>query len=172
MPRDHARIQTARQRDREWRDLTVDAQWTYDQVLTAEGISYVGVVDYFPGRLAALAANMTAKRVETAVRVLEDARYVVVDRETSELCARTFVRHDGVLARVNMGKAMGRALAKVTSLAIRDAVLLELAKCHQADPKAAGWIGFRDLFPDDYAAVLAMASAKPLRIASPMASGM
>ena len=172
MPRDHARILTARQRDRDWRSLTVDAQWTYDQVLTAEGLSYVGVIDYFPGRLSALASNMTARRVDAAVKELEAAHFVILDRDTAELCARTFVRHDGVLARVNMGKAMGRALAKVVSLPIRDAILLELAKCHQAEPKAAGWVGLRDLFPDDYAAVEAMASTKPLRIASPMASGM
>lgn len=161
MARDHARIQTARQRDRDWRGLTVDAQWAYDQVLTSEGISYVGVVDYFPGRIAALAKGMTAKRVETAVKVLEDQRFIVVDRDTSELCARTFVRHDGVLARVNMGKAMGRALAKVVSLDIREAILDELAKCYIDDNLASGWDGFRELFPDDFDAVAAMASRMP-----------
>jgi hypothetical protein len=168
MARDHARIQTARQRDREWRALTVDAQWTYDQVLTSEGISYVGVIDYFPGRLAALANGMTAKRVETAVKALEELRFIVVDRDTAELCARTFVRHDGVLARVNMGKAMGRALAKVVSLPVREAILDELAKCYRDDRKAAGWDGFRELFPDDFDAVTTLASRMPLRIASGM----
>lgn len=164
MPRDHARILTARQRDRDWRALTVDAQWAYDQALMSEGISYVGVIDYFPGRLAAFAKNMTGKRVETAVKVLEDARFVVVDRDTAELCVRTFVRHDGVLARVNMGKAMGRALAKVVSLDVRDAILDELARCYAEDTKAPGWDGFAELFPDDMAEVEAMASR--------MASGM
>lgn len=168
MPRDHARIQTARQRGRDWRGLTVDAQWTYDQALTSEGISYVGVIDYFPGRIAALAKGMTAKRVDIAVKVLEEARFVVIDRETSELCVRTFVRHDGVLARVNMGKAMGRALAKVVSIDVREAIIDELARCYRDDNDAAGWDGFRDLFPDDFETVHAMASRMPLRIASGM----
>jgi hypothetical protein len=168
MARDHARIQTSRQRDRDWRDLTVDAQWTYDQVLSSEGLSYVGVIDYFPGRIAALAKGMTGKRVETAVKALEEARFVVVDRDTSELCARTFVRHDGVLARVNMGKAMGRALAKVVSLDIRAAILDELARCYQADHEASGWTGFAELFPDDFGVVTSLASRMPLRIASGM----
>lgn len=168
MARDHARLQTARNRDRDWRDLTVDAQWAYDTVLTQEGITYVGVLDYFPGRIAALAKGMTAKRVETAVRGLEEGRFVVVDRDTQELCVRTFVRHDGVLARANMGKAMGRALAKVVSLDVRDTVLDELAKCYRDDNTASGWDGFRELFPDDFDDVVARASRMPLRMASGM----
>jgi hypothetical protein len=168
MARDHARLQTARNRDRDWRLLNVDAQWTYDTVLTQEGISYVGVIDYFPGRIANLAKGMTARRVETAVKSLEDSRFVVLDRETQELCVRTFVRHDGVLARVNMGKAMGRALAKVVSLDVRDTILDELAKCYRDDNRLSGWDGFRELFPDDMAIVIERASRMPLRIASGM----
>jgi len=166
MARDHARIQTARQRDKDWRALNVDAQWTYDTILTQEGVSYVGVVDYFPGRIAAVANGMTPRRVESAIKTLESARFVILDRTTSELCARTFVRHDGVLARVNMGKATGRALAKVVSQDIRDAVMVELAKCYRDDSHAAGWVGFAELYPDDFGAVKAMASA----MRSPMAS--
>ena len=168
MPRDHARIQTARWRDGDWRGLPVDAQWTYDTILSQDGVSYVGVIDYFPGRIAALAKGMTARRVEAAVRVLEDERFVVIDRDTSELLARTFVRHDGVLARVNMGKAMGRALAKVVSLDVRQAILDELARCYRDDMKAAGWDGFAELYPDDFETVAAMASRMPLRMASGM----
>lgn len=168
MARDHARIQTARQRDLDWRALTVDAQWTYDQVIESESLSYVGVLDYFPGRIAALAKGMTPRRVEAAVKVLEDARYVILDRDTQELLARTYVRHDGVLARVNMGKAMGRSLAKVVSVHVRDAIMAELARCYREDKHAQGWVGFGDLFPDDMATVKAMASAMPLRIASGM----
>lgn len=168
MPRDHARIQTARWRDSDWRGLTVDAQWTYDAVLSQEGISYVGVLDYFPGRIADLAAGMTAKRVESAVKLLESERFVILDRNTQELCARTFVRHDGVLARVNMGKAMGRALARVVSMDVRSAVIDELAKCYRDDMKAAGWQGFAELFPDDFGVVIERASQMSLRIASGM----
>lgn len=168
MARDHARLQTARNRDRDWRALTVDAQWAYDTMLTQEGISYVGVLDYFPGRIANVAKGMTARRVETAVKQLEDTRFVVLDRDTQELCVRTFVRHDGVLARVNMGKAMGRALAKVVSLEVRDVILDELAKCYRDDNDASGWDGFRDLFPDDFEVVTTRASRMPLRMASGM----
>jgi hypothetical protein len=168
MARDHARIKTSRQRDTEWRGVSVNAQWTYDAVVTSEALSYVGVIDYRPGRIAALAKGQTPKKVETGVKELEAARFVVVDWQTEELLVRTYVRHDGVLARVNMGKAMGRSLAKVVSLDVREAVMAELAKCYRDDKKAAGWVGFAELFPDDFEVVKAMASRMPLRMASGM----
>lgn len=168
MARDHARIKTSRQRDTDWRGLTVNAQWTYDAIATSELLSYVGVVDYRPGRIAALAKGQTPKRVESGVKELEAQRFVVVDWMTEELLIRTYVRHDGVLARVNMGKAMGRALAKVVSLDVREAILHELARCFREDPKAQGWVGFADLYPDDMAVVKSMASRMPLAMASGM----
>lgn len=168
MARDHARIKTSRQRDPDWRALTLNAQWTYDAITTSEALSYVGVIDYRPGRIAALAKGQTAKKVETAVKELESTRFVVVDWQTEELLIRTYVRHDGVLARVNMGKAMGRSLAKVVSLDVREAIMTELSKCYRADKKAQGWVGFAALYPDDMAIVKSMASAMPLAMASGM----
>lgn len=168
MPRDHARIKTSRQRDTDWRALSVGAQWTYDAITTSEALTYVGVLDYRPGRIAALAAGQTAKKVDVAVKELEEKRFVVVDWVTEELLIRTYVRHDGVLSRINMGKAMGRSLAKVVSLDIRAAIMTELARCYREDKKAQGWVGFGDLFPEDMAVVESMASGMPLRIASGM----
>ena len=60
MPRDHARIQTARSNDEDWRGLSLEAQWTYDAITTSEGLTYAGVIDFRPGRIAALAKNRTA----------------------------------------------------------------------------------------------------------------
>lgn len=168
MARDHARIKTSRQRDTDWRGLSVNAQWTYDAITTSEALTYVGVIDYRPGKIAALAKGQTAKKVEAAVKELEAERFVIVDWLTEELLIRTYVRHDGVLARVNMGKAMGRSLAKVVSMDVRAAIMAELAKCYADDKKAQGWVGFADLFPNDMAEVKAMASGMPLRIASGM----
>lgn len=168
MARDHARIKTSRQRDPDWRGLSVNAQWAYDAITTSEGLSYVGVVDYRPGRIAALAKGQTAKKVEAAVKELEAERFVVVDYQTEELLIRTYVRHDGVLARINMGKAMGRSLAKVVSLDVREAILVELARCYRDDKKAQGWVGFTDLFPAEMSVIKSMASSMPLRMASGM----
>jgi hypothetical protein len=164
--RDHARIQTSRNRDEDWRALPWEAQWAYDQILCQEALTYAGVLDYRPGRLAAIASNATPRRVETAIAKLEAARFVVIDRDTEELLARSYVRHDGVMDRANMGKAVGRALAKVVSLDLHRVVIEELARHHRAFPSLAGWHGLGDLYPDVMARVTAMASAMALPIES------
>lgn len=167
MARDHARIKTAIWRDGDWRDLSLEAQWLYKTMASQEALSRCGVLDWRPGRLAALASGATVKKVESAAKTLESARFVVIDRLTEEALIRTYVRHDGVLDRANMGKAVARALAKVVSVEIRDAVLMELSREFRRDPALAGFRGIADLFPEDMAAVRAMASAIPF----PMASG-
>lgn len=167
MARDHARLKTSRNNDADWRALTMEAQWVYDSVLTQQKLSYCGVLDYFPGRLADLASGVTEARVRTAVKRLEKARFVVVDEGTAELLIRSFVRHDGVMDRANMGKAMTRALLTITSRKVRDAVLMELARLMETAPKLAGWAGFEELAPAEYAMASAMASTIPF----PMTSG-
>lgn len=166
MARDHARIQVSRNKDEDWRALPWESQWVYDQILCQEALSYAGVIDYRAGRIAALAKNVTAKRVESALTYLESARFVVIDRLTEELLVRSYVRHDGVMDRVNMGKAVGRALAKVVSLDVHQAVIVELARHFGDRPALAGWHGMRELYPDVMDRVEAMASTIPFPMQS------
>lgn len=166
MARDHARTKTSIWRDPDWRSLPWEAQWLYQTLISQEDLSRCGVLDYRPGRIAALAAGNTAAKVRRAANTLERSRFIIIDRETEELLVRTHVRHDGVLDRVNMGKAVGRALAKVVSLSLRHAVLSELARCYEESPRLAGWVGFRELFPDDMSTVEAMSSTIPLPMTS------
>lgn len=166
MARDHARIQTAIWRDHDWRGLTFEAQWTYQAIASQEGLSYAGIIDYRPGRIAALASNLTGKKIEAAVKLLESERFVIVDRLTEELLVRSYVRHDGVMDRANMGKAVARALAKVTSLDLREAVLTELARLKRERPGLSGFVGFGDLDPDGIARIESMQSTIPFPMAS------
>ena len=168
MARDHARLQVSRWHDRDWRGLSPDAQHMYDTILSQPGLSYAGVLDYFPGRLASLAKGNTPKRVAVAIEKLVVARFVVVDEATAELLVRTFVRHDGVLARVNMGKAVARAFGRIMSPKVRNAVLDELARAYNDGESHVGLSGFAEIEPDYMAEVIDRAS----RIPSSMASGM
>lgn len=161
MPRDHARIQTAIWRDGDWRSLPLEAQWVYKALTSQEALSYAGVIDYRPGRIAALATNVTARKIEAAVKTLEAEKFVIVDRLTEELLVRTYVRHDGVMDRTNMGKAVARALAKIVSLDLRAAVLSELARLYTDRPGLAGFGGIAELDPDAMTEIQAMASAMP-----------
>lgn len=159
MARKHARIFTSVWADPDWRKLDQPAQHTYLMVASQPRLSYCGVLDYMPSRLASQVDGLTDAKIRTAVRTLERAKYVVVDRETHELLVRSYVRHDGVLARRNMGNAVARALGQVTSQVVRDAVLHELSRLYAEDPGLDGWIGFKDFDPMAFAMTCDMASA-------------
>ena len=156
MPRDHARIQTGIWRDPDFRNLSRDAQHLYFTLLSQPGLSYCGVMDWWPNRIAALSADVDEKDIYEAVTELIEHQYVLADGETSEVMIRSYIRHDGVMQRVNMGKAVGRALMKVTSLGIVGRVHTELARLYAAQPNLAGWEGFAEVCPDDYDTVVAM----------------
>lgn len=166
MARTHARILTKIWRDEEFRALPVAPQHAYFTFLSQQELSHAGVIDYRAGRIGSLATDSNAKKIDVAVTRLEQKRFVVVDRATEELMVRTFIRHDGVLDRENMGKAFAAAYDRVVSLTIRGAILTELGRLYADKPHLKGWAGFASLNPDDYDRVLAMSSTIPLPIAS------
>jgi len=154
MARDHARIQVAIWRNRGFRALTRDAQYLYLTVVSQPGLSYCGVLDWRPSRIAALSADGDEAAIVSALSELVERRFIHVDESTEELAVRTYMKHDGVLNRVNMGKAAGRALDVVVSLVIRDEILGELARFYRKQPELAGWAGlFDELSVDDVEAV-------------------
>lgn len=150
MARDHARIQTVIWRDKEWRSLTREAQHLYFTIVAQPGLSYCGVMDWWPNRLAALSAGTEESDVFAATKELMDAHFIYVDQKTSELLVRTYIKHDGVMQRSNMGKAVGRAMEKVASLDLLDVIFAELAKLYKSDPSKQGWSGFAELYSDDF----------------------
>lgn len=168
MARDHARIHVSIWHNPDFRALSASAQHAYFTIISQPGLSYAGVLDYFPTRIAALSAGNTPRRVAEAVTKLHTSRFIIVDERTAELLVRTYVRHDGVLGRVNMGKAVARAYGRVMSLDLRRCILTELAKAHRDDPNAQGWVGFSELEPEAMLQVIDQSAA----MQSPMASGM
>ena len=96
--------------------------------------------------------------MKVSARALERGKYVVIDREMSEVMVRSFIRHDKILARRNMGNACARALGNVHSQGIRDSVLHELARLWVESPGMDGWMGFKDYDPEAFAMTCAMAS--------------
>lgn len=158
MARDHARLQTAIWRNKEFRALNSSAQHLYFTIISQPTLSYCGVIDWWPNRLAVLSADGNEKEIYEAVSELIESDFVYVDQETSELLVRTYVKHDGVLQRTNMGKATARALEKVVSLGLQDLIRQELARLYVAQPTLAGWGGFDEVCPTDFEAIVAMAS--------------
>lgn len=150
MSRDHARIQTAIWRNREFRNLPRDAQHLYFAILSQPALSYCGVIDWWPNRLADLSGDGDEAAVYAAAKSLIDEDFIYIDEKTSEVLVRTYIRHDGVMQRTNMGKAMGRALQKVSSLGLIDIIFGELIRLHSERPDLQGWAGFADLYPEDF----------------------
>lgn len=158
MARDHARIQLAIWKDEDWRHLSRDAQHMYFLLLSQPTLSYCGHMDWWPNRLALMSAETEEGDVYAAVKELMDAEFVALDVATSELLIRSYVRHDGVMQRSNMGKAVGRALERVSSIDLTNKVVRELARLYADDPKLAGWHGFEDASPESFTTLTAMAS--------------
>lgn len=159
MARDHARIYCSIWSDPAFRDLTESAQGMYFKLVSQPRLSYCGVLDYLPTRIAKLARNSTIRSVNLAVSALENDGFVVRDDETGELLVRSFVRHDGLLDSPNMTKAMVTAFETVLSDDLQAALVAELSRAYAGDSTLKGWPAMRDKSP----ALFSMVSAKGSR---------
>jgi hypothetical protein len=140
MARDYARVRVDMWiLDGDVRELSPAAQHLYFVLLTSPSLSYCGVADWRPGRLAALAKGWTADDVRRAATELSAHRYIVIDEETEEVLVRTFIRHDGLMKEARMAVSMVKAFATVASNTIRGVIVHELRRLRATDPEAKGW---------------------------------
>lgn len=121
--------------DADFRSLTPGAQWLYVYLLSNATLSYVGVADWRPKRIASTARALTAEQVERYAGELADKRFVIVDDDTEEICVRSFLRWDGLLLNPNMWKSVGRDFTKVASDAIRESIGVELRRLRAENPE-------------------------------------
>lgn len=139
MAREHAKIRLDIWADGEWRDLDVDCQHLYLLLLSHPTLSYVGVADWRPGRIAQLAKGLTAEKVrETAAR-LQELHFILMDDESEEVLIRSFVKHDGLLKQPKMSVSMANAFAATASNPIREVIAFEVQKLRERDPDLAAW---------------------------------
>lgn len=134
MPRDRANINTSIWTSEEFRELPGDQQLLYFILVTHPKLSYVGVVDWREGRLAAMTADATAETVRKAAEGLQAARFVLIDDDTEEILVRSFMRHDGLLKQPKLSISMVNAYADISSKRIRQVVTFELQKLYREYP--------------------------------------
>lgn len=156
MARDHARVKTSIWDDPDFLALRIPEQHLYLALMSNKGLSRCGVIDYIPSRFDHLASDLTTTKFKTTVAGLRAARFVVLDDDTQELLLRSYVRHDGVLDRGNMGKATGTAFEAVVSRSIRAAIGTELARLKRDAPDLPGWIGLAATSPTAHAMACGM----------------
>lgn len=139
MARRHARLLVRIWDDQDWLALTSSQQVTYLALCSSVDLSWCGVAPLLPQRLARISSDMTESKARANLAALEDTRFLVVDRNTGELCVRSYVRHDGLLDQPNVVKAMVKAYDKVHSTTIRRTIVRELQRAREEDPESKGW---------------------------------
>lgn len=151
MARDHARVRVSIWDDPDFLGLKTGEQHLYLALMSNRGLSRCGVIDYIPSRFEHLASDLNVSKFRASVKGLTAGRFLVLDENTQELLVRSYVRHDGVLDRLNMGKATGTAFEAVVSHPIRDAIGNELARLMKDKPDLPGWNGLAMTSPAAYA---------------------
>lgn len=139
MARDRANIRVDMLSNTDYRSLGLAAQHLYKLLLIHPTLNYAGVADWRPGRLAKITRGVTASAVRAAAAELQAGSYVYVDEDTEEVFIRSFVRHDGLLARYRMPIAMANAYADISSPKIRRFFVHELRRLNEANPSMEYW---------------------------------
>lgn len=134
MARDRANINTNIWTDTHYRTLTRDQQWLYEMLLTHPELSYAGVTDWRPGRLAQFAAGTSKQDVERIGQELQAERFIFIDEETEEVLIRSFTRHDGLLKQPRLTVSMVNAYGSIASNNIREVFVHELVRLFNEYP--------------------------------------
>lgn len=139
MAREHANIRLDMWGDADWRNLSMQAQWLYELLLTHPDTNRAGVSDWRPGRLAKMASGVTVADVRKAGAELERRFFVVIDDDTEEVLVRSYVKYDGVLKQPNLTVTMAKDWAGVASVRLRAVIAFEVQRLRVARPDLPGW---------------------------------
>lgn len=144
MARDRANIRTSMWGDADYRALSLEAQWLYEYLLTTHSLSYVGVADWRPARIAKMCGNKRASDIVKYGKELENGHFIFTDEETEEVLIRSFLKWDGCLRNPNLWKSIGLAFTDVASMFLQAQIGVELRKLKVENPdgfgKANPWV--------------------------------
>lgn len=151
MAREHAQVRIDIWNDDDFRRLTRAAQLLYIQLLTSATLNYSGVADWRPKRLSPLSGDGSPAEVVAAAAELREGLFIVTDDDTEEVLIRSFLKHDGLLQKPNVTKAMVAAFGSVASGELRGVIVHELTKLAQRFPewRAFGMQEVHDLLRRD-----------------------
>lgn len=153
--RNYAQLNIAIWNDDDFRALTPQAQHLYFLLLSHPTLSYCGVGDWRPARIARMAAGWAAEDVQRAGAELIDGLFIVVDEDTEEFLVRTFVKNDPLMRQRNLGVSMARAYSTVASDGIRGVIVHELRRLESASP------GLKSFGADEVRQVLSKPAIDP-----------
>lgn len=139
MARDRASIRIDMWGDGDWRDLPMGAQHLYMLLLSHPTLSYAGVAEWHPGKLAAMTSGATVADVLAGAAILEQHGFIVVEPDTDEVLVRSFIKHDGLMKQPKLVVSMTTAYAAVASRRIQLVIAHEVQKMRDRDPEMRAW---------------------------------
>ncbi len=139
MPRKYAQTNTSLSGDPKWRALNPLAQNLYLTLWNAPKLSYCGVHEWRPGRLASLSTGLTRGDMEIIAASLEARHFLVIDRDTEEALIRSWIQWDGLMKQPRMAVSCVMAYAEVSSNTLRQVLVHELSKVRSEHPDLACW---------------------------------
>lgn len=139
MARDRANIRTDMWGDEDWRSLSVQAQHLYMLLLTHPTLSYAGVAEWRPGRLAAMTRGASRDSICEAAQELAERLFVVIDEDTEEALVRSFLKYDGLMKQPKLVVSMANAFAATASAKIRHVIAFEVQKLKRNEPDLNAW---------------------------------
>ncbi len=148
MARKYGRLMITAWEDSDFTALTTTQQMVYSALYSSRDITWCGVLPLLYKRLAGLASDLTEARARAAMDALERGQFIVIDRDTAEVCVRRFIHHDEVMKQPNVAKAMGRAYYLVRSPAIKECIVAELARELTDYPDYPGWASLAGAYPE------------------------
>lgn len=139
MTRDYARTNVTIIQDQDFRDLPFPAALLYKTMWDHPDLTYCGVLDWRPGRIAAIHAGLTTEYVRTFAACLEARHFIVIDEDTEEALIRSWVRWDGLMRQPRMAVSFAKAYSSVASNKIRPVIVDELRKLAEREPDLSSW---------------------------------
>jgi hypothetical protein len=128
MSRSHGRILARIWSDTDFLVLAPDPQRMYLFLLSQPDLNHAGLIPLRVRRWAASAATLTLEDVQRALKVLDVARFVLVDEDTEEALIRTLVRNDGIYKQPKVMIRMGQDARLIASQRLRLAFAEEMRR--------------------------------------------
>lgn len=139
MAREYGQLRHDIWNDDDWLDLTVPAQHLYMTLLSDPTLTYCGVTDWRPGKVAQRAAENSPADTTIAAQELSYAYFLVVDEDSEEVLIRSYLRHDPILKNPRLAVTMTKDYGAIGSRKIRAAIVHELQRLKKDNPDWAAW---------------------------------
>lgn len=152
MARQYAQIVTAIWRDDDFRSLTAAEQHLYLLIVTQPDISAAGVLHLAITRWAGRACDTKPEDINRALDGLARRRFVVVDRDTEEVLARSFIRWDKGYSNPKRQPSIRDAVDAVESPALLRAIAAELVRIDMPMAFRGQAASLSDSYPDSLSA--------------------